>query len=343
MDLTMADVFNTNLFRTTALTAAILGVPYVPNTLAMLDIFEEAGVSTTSVAVEKYGTTLAIIPSAPRGAPGTPMNEDKRSAVQITIPHLPARDALTPDQIQNVRRFGTAGQLMGVQEKLDEKLQRMSRSLDATLEYHRLGAISGLVLDADGSTLIDCYATFGIQVPADLQIPLSVQYDPNDPAKSGAIETFVTTQVYRKIRDTLGGVPFTGVIALCGDAFFDRLRNHPEVRQTYLNQQAANDLRGRNPLQAFVYANVMWVNYRGWGQVAIPANKCRFIPMGVPELFITRFGPADYFSAVNTTGLPKYMIAALDPTGQKRIDLEAQSNPLNICTRPEVLFTGVIG
>ena len=343
MDLTMADVFNTDLFRTTSLTAAILAVPYVPNVIAQLGIFDEAGVSTTTVAVEKYGMTLTLVPSLPRGAPGTPMKEDKRTAVQFTIPHLPVRDSLLPDMLQNVRKFGTAGTLVGVADKIDEKATRMSLSLDTTLEYHRLGALAGQVLDADGTVLVDSYQTFGIAKPAPVIIPLSGEYDPNDPVKASAIETAVTKLVWRPIRDTLGGVPFSGIIALCDDVFFDKLRGHPEIRQTYLNQQAANQLRTRDPLQAFMYANIMWVNYRGFGAVAVPANSCRFVPMGVPELFITRFGPADYFSAVNTTGLPKYMLASLDATGQKRIDLEAQSNPLNLCTRPEILLVGQAG
>ena len=73
---------------------------------------------------------------------------------------------------------------------------------------------------------------------------------------------------------------------------------------------------------------------------SLGAAPTRFVPMGVPGLFISRFAPAPWFDAVNTIGLPRYAMATLDPTGQKFIELEAQTNGLHICTRPEVLFRG---
>ena len=41
----------------------------------------------------------------------------------------------------------------------------------------------------------------------------------------------------------LDGVPFNGVYALCGDNFFDSLLAHVEVRNTFLNNPAAAQLR----------------------------------------------------------------------------------------------------
>jgi hypothetical protein len=55
-------------------------------------------------------------------------------------------------------------------------------------------------------------------------------------------------------------------------------------------------------------------------------------------MYITRFAPAPWMSAVNTIGLPRYVLATPDPTGEKRIDLEAETNPINLCTRPEAIL-----
>ncbi|MNT53517.1 hypothetical protein D3C72_1906050 [compost metagenome] len=57
------------------------------------------------------------------------------------------------------------------------------------------------------------------------------------------------------------------------------------------------------------------------------------------DLFITRFGPANYIETVNTIGLPRYAKGVVDKWG-KRVDFEAQSNPLNLCTRPRTLIQG---
>ena len=71
--------------------------------------------------------------------------------------------------------------------------------------------------------------------------------------------------------------------------------------------------------------------------------NARFFPMGIPGLFLTRFAPANYIEALNTKGLPKYAKAAPDPSGfNKFINLEAQSNPLNLCTKPLVLRKGTL-
>ena len=61
------------------------------------------------------------------------------------------------------------------------------------------------------------------------------------------------------------------------------------------------------------------------------------VPKGVPERFITRFAPADYMEAVNTNGLPYYAKQEAGKFG-KAVELEAQSNPLHLCTRPRAVI-----
>jgi hypothetical protein len=165
--MSLAGIFNTDTFSMQTLTASINQQPYVPGRLGKLGIFDEKGVATTSVLIERQGTTLSLAPTKPRGAPGTPMSRDKRSAVLLAIPHIPVDDSLLADEIQNVRSFGTNDQMQGVTEVRDQKLLKMSRTLDMTLEYHRLGAIQGIVYDSDGSTvLLNVFTQFGISQPS---------------------------------------------------------------------------------------------------------------------------------------------------------------------------------
>jgi hypothetical protein len=183
--------------------------------------------------------------------------------------------------------------------------------------------------------LFNAFTSFGIDQPADVDIGIGTPYDTTTLA--GPINGAITV-VKRQIRDALGGDDPSHYWVACSDSFFDGLKNHGETRATYLNQQAANALRENDPLDSFNYGGMTFENYRGKGSVKIPDGKAQIVPMGVPELFITRFAPAPWFSAVNTIGLPRYAMGTPDPTGEKRIDLEAQTNPLNLCTRPEALF-----
>jgi Phage major capsid protein E len=331
----LAGIFNTDNFSMETLTASINEKPYVPGRLGKLGIFDETGIATTTVAIERQGSVLSLAPTKPRGAPGTAMSPDKRNAITVAVPHIPVMDALLADEIQNVRSFGSNDQLRGVAEMRDQKLLKMSRTLDLTLEYHRIGAIQGIVLDADGSTVVlNAFTAFGISQPGDISLGTATPY--NTTTKAGPISVAITG-AKRTIRDALGGDEPTGYWVACADDLFDALKSHGEIRDTYLAQQAANDLRAGDPLDAFTYGGMTFENYRGKGSVKIPAGKGQIVPLGVPELFITRFAPAPWFSAVNSIGLPRYAMGTPDPTGEKRIDLEAQTNPLNLCTRPEAL------
>jgi len=332
----LADVFNTRLFETTSLTAAINAQPYLPSFLGSLGIFEEEGVETTTVFVEVENETLSLVPATPRGAPGTPSTSTKRDGIAFAAPRLLVSDGLMADEVQNVRAFGTEDQAAGIEQKRDQKLARAARDLDLTLEYHRLGAISGIVLDASGSTLFDLYSKFGISTPA----PISLELD--QAAGTADIRKRIAA-VKRAINDALGGHRgmMTGILSLCGDDLWDELTNHEELRATYLNQASANDLRESDTLDSFTFGGVRWVNYQGYGSVKIAAAECRFVPLGVPELFKTTFVPADYMEAVNTIGLPRYTKA--EPMRMNRgIELESQSNPITICTRPKALIKGTL-
>ena len=335
----MLDVFKSSLFETTTLTAAINELPLVPQVIANLGIFDEGGVPTTTVVIEKVGQTLALVPVTPRGSPATPIQGDKRKGAQFIIPRLATSAQVTVDEIQNVRAFGTNDADRGVMQVRDDKLTKMSRTLDLTHEYHRLGAIQGIVLDADGETVLyDLYDEFGVSQASAVAMHLDVAYDTT--TLEGTISNTIRSAT-RSVWNALGGNMPTGWAALCGAAFFDGMAGHGETRSTYLNQQMANSLRETpTPIHQFNYAGVDWIDYHGVGAVEIDTNKAILIPLGIPEMFITRFGPADYIEAANTIGLPKYVKAVPDPSGFDRfIEMESQSNPVHICTRPQALLT----
>ena len=332
----MLDIFKSRLFETTTLTASINDQQYVPSYINDLGLFEEQGVSTTSVVIERQGSTIAVLPTSARGAPGTPIQGDKRKGIPLLIPHVKATAQLQADEVQNVRAFGSPDQLAGVTQKRDEKTRKISSSLDLTLEYHRLGCIQGLVLDEDGSVILDIFDAMGIEELDEITIAPDATYDPNNPAKAGAIRQKLRG-LKRETSKALGFKP-KGWLCFAGDDLYDQVADAPEVRATYLAQQQASDLRSDGDAESFTYGGITFVNYVGAGDVAIDDDVGRIVPLGVPGLFRTDFGPADYLEAVNTNGLPKYMKAVMDPSGYNRfIEMEGQMNDLNYCTKPQAL------
>lgn len=336
--MSLLNIFKSSLFRTTTLTAAINNTETPPQRIAQLGLFEENGVPTTSVIIERKNSRLDIAPVLPRGADPTPMQQGDRDGVSMIIPHVPVLDKLMADELQDVRAFGSEDQMEGVESVRDEKLQAMDDTLTITEEYHRLGAIQGLVLDKDGSVLFDLYDEFEVTEPDAIELDLDrTGWTAADSGVLRAQFSGIRTQM----RKANGNKAVRGVWAPCGEDLYEQVANHPEVRETYLATMEAKDLRG-DPSESFVYGGVIWEKYPGYGDVEMEADECRFVPMGVPGLFISRYGPANWFSAVNRKGLPRYVMANIDPTGEKHIDFEGQMNGLHICTKPELLIPGRI-
>jgi hypothetical protein len=71
--------------------------------------------------------------------------------------------------------------------------------------------------------------------------------------------------------------------------------------------------------------------------VRIPTGEAYLVPQGIAELLVTRYAPGDYMDAVNSPGLPLYLKSEELPFG-KGYGLEAQSNPINFCSRPGAII-----
>lgn len=329
------DIFNNDAFSLQSLTKAINDTPHQPMLINEMGLFSEEGISTTSLSIERRGTTLSLVPTGQRGNNrGVVVSNDKAKLIPINTVHLPQSGAVIADEVQNIRAFGSETEVETVQNIVNRKLAKMRRNIDVTMEYHRIGAIKGQVLDADGTTpILDLFSTFG----------LTQQTHAMALATDATKVKLKIVEATRKVEDKLGGLMYTGLVALCGKAFFDALVEHPAVVKAYDRWLDGSYLRDSQRSQVngspgFPLAGVSWREYRGnvSGIPFIADDEAYLIPMGVPDLFITNFAPADYMETVNTIGLPYYAKQEPMPMN-KGVTLESQSNPISICTRPDVV------
>lgn len=312
-------------FELASLTASINAIAFKPQRLGQLGIFEEEGITTTAAKVEQLNGALSLVSTAPRGGPGQAVLGDKRKELTFAVPHIPALGGLDADELQGVRMFGSESTLDSVTAARDRLLAKMRAGLELTIEAHRLGAIKGQILDKDGSVLQDLFSAFGVvQNTHAFALPTDATK-----VKQKVQEAII------KMENALGGAAYSGVRVLCGAEFFNALANHPNVEKFYLNQPAAMGLTG-DPLQAIQFAGVTWERYRGVSGCTVADDEAYLLPMGVPGLFITRYAPANYLETVNTLGIPMYAKAEPRALG-KGYDIEAQTNPLNLCTRPQAI------
>jgi hypothetical protein len=334
----MLDIFNNNAFGVVSLTDAINKPLFAPGRIGQMGLFNERSVSTTTIVLEEKDGNLILVSPTPRGGPGVTIDKKKADARAIVVPHFEINDAIYADEVQGVRAWGTENQLMTVMGMVADRISIHRPSHEVTLEYQRMGAVKGVITYNDGSTT-DLFAFFGISQDTEIAFDLTN-------AISGALRKHVQ-QTIRQMAVNLGGLPFTGVRALCGDNFFDDLLSNAEVRSTFLNQPGASELRtayvnnGGQTYGQFEFGGVVWENYRGYvgGTSFINTDKCHLYPTGVPNLFRTYFAPADYIETVNTLGQRLYL-KQYRMDNDKGVNLDSQMNALSLCTRPKSLLIG---
>ncbi len=327
------DIFNDDAFKLSQLTKAINDLPHVPGRIGQLGYFSEEGISTTSVSIERQGLTVSLVPSAQRGAPGRPVTDTKRNLRSFNIVHLPQRAAVNADEVQNLRAFGSETEVQTAQALINRHLAKMRRDLDVTIEWQRFGAIKGQILDADASTvLLDMFTAFEVTQQT---MAFDLDVDATKVKQK-------CTDLHRTIEDQLGGISHSGVRVFCSPEFFDALVGHPAVTKAYDLWQDGAFLREQQRASGggggFWFADTYFEEYRGkvGSTRFIAAGEAYAVPEGVPDLFVTHYGPADYMETVNTIGLPYYAKQWMEQPG-KRVEIESQSNPLHLCTRPSAV------
>lgn len=323
------DIFNDDAFSVSQLTAAINQQDYQPGRIGALGLFTEEGVTTTTVTIEYNKGKISLVPVGERGKPVKPSERDARKLRSFTVPHLKTGDSLLADTIQNLRTFGSESELESMQNVVNQRFAKFGRDLETTNEFHRIGAIKGLILDADGTSIIyDLYDEFGI-TQEEVSLVL---------ATAGTNVRAKVMEAKRKSEAALGASMVTGYRAFCGSSFFDDFVGHARVEKAWERyndgEMLRNDVRG-----GFKFADVIWEEYRGkiGTQAFIGDNEAYLVPEGVADLFITRNAPADYNETVNTLGLPLYAKQAPLPM-DRGIEMEAQKNPLNLCTQPVAII-----
>ncbi|WP_300908374.1 major capsid protein [uncultured Desulfovibrio sp.] len=167
-------------FTASEMTDAVNKLPLAP--MRFSGMFESKGVRTTQVALELKMGRITLIPDQQRGAEPEYLGGRgrKREIRLLSCTHLPQADTLSPEDLQDVRAFGST-ELVSAATVINDKMSVLKRNLEMTREFHRLGAVKGIVLDADGKTVLhNIFDTFGVkQTKMDVSFPATVKADAN--------------------------------------------------------------------------------------------------------------------------------------------------------------------
>lgn len=328
----MLDVFNSDAFSVVRLTAAINKMPRKPGRIAAMGLFREQGIDTTRVAISESEGVLALIPTSTRGGPGTTIGTRARKIRDLRTLHIKLTSNLLAEEVQNVRAMEGEDQLMPYARKMNDRLEDLNNSVDATIEYHMIGALMGQVRDADDArtVLYDLPTEFGVTAFDPVDFVLGT--DSTDVAG-------ICREVSRKTEKCVGNMPISRLHALCGPTFFDKFVKHPEVKDAYRYVEQ-NSFARTDQRKGFEFQGIFFEEYnvQVGGVPFIPPADVRFFPVG-PDIYQIRNAPADYIETVNTIGVPRY--AKQERMKMDRgIEVEVQANPLVFCTHPRALIRG---
>jgi hypothetical protein len=337
------DVFAGNAFSTMSLSAAIDKVEFVPGFIGGLGLFEPVPVRTPKVSFDRREGSLTLISTSVRGAPRDNRKPDPRDMIQLDTVRLTRGFTLYADEVAGIRAHGSMTELETAMGEFVKRMADLKMDMDVTHEYHRLGALQGKLLDADGTTVIYDYFS---------------EFSENETAAVDFALTTDTTDVRGKCSEVVRGMArdakgafttATEVHALASDSFFDALIDHPKVRDTYLNRAKADSLQDRAAWESFFFGGITFHNYRGgYGDtdaVNVADGECRFFPVGARKMFQKCMAPHTTMEFVNTLGQETYAERKFEREGNPRessyVEGDIFSYPLYVCTRPGALRKAV--
>lgn len=316
-----------NLFTVTSLTAAVNKLPVMPGKVGAMGLFKESGITTTSIVIDEHAGRLVLVQNTSRNDDPAPMQRNRRKRRTFETLHLPVSAPILPAELQNIAAFGSGTVESSQARVINDRMQMLKNSIEATREWQRVGALRGKLLDADGSVIYDLYTEFGV-VKKSINIPFGV---------AGTDVRKFCMDAKRHAEKKLSGQMVSGYKAFCGPAFMDALTSHETVKETFANWQAAQDRLGGDVRSGFVYGGIEFVEYdvEVSGQKFFPDDIAQVFPVS-PSVFQMYNAPANYNETVNTLGLPWYAKSEPRKMG-KGWDMEVQANPLAMCLFPEAL------
>lgn len=341
---TVLDMFASQQFSARVLTEVINVVPNALNKIGGMGLFPIKPVATTYVRLAYKNGEITILPTAERGAPSTKNGRRGVKFISFDIPHIPHGDAVLALDIQNRVRLGEPGAFERAQDLVAERLEEMTSKHYRTLEHMRVGAIKGVILDADGSEIYDLFDEFGITQKV-------VDFDLGN---ASADVSAKIVEVLRHIEDNLNGETMSGVRALCSREFFDAFIGHAKVKEAYDKYASAQEPLRNDVRKGFNHKGVIWEEYHdtfsylqedgsATTRRAVAAGDCHFVPLGTSATQ-TYVAPPDFLDNANVAPAAGQLMYAKQERMKfdKGIELHTESNPLPIVKRPALLVKATL-
>lgn len=320
----------TDFFNRTELVRVLALQPYTPGLLGSLGMFQSVPISSTIFAVEEQPKNGGrVLTAMPRGAPRQTMGQDKKKLHTFPVTdQYGDQGAVWADEVLNARGAGTSGAKEVIEQRRSEQMARMRLTVDKTHEYLRMAKLL-----SPASTEFGAAASGAV---------IAVQTDATKTRKE------IFDKIIVPIESALDGSSYSSIVVLCSDGYWSDLMDNKQIRDTYINWEAAATLRGGmqgangQVAAPFPWGDVTWMRYRGTSDCKIPDNEARAFPVGVPDLAWQAFAPNTTVESVGTgaLGQPYYVGSKpiTDSQGTLGWEMSIQSHVRMVVGRPAAIL-----
>ena len=320
-------------FSAATLTDAVNRNPKVWRKIKSMGLFDEEGINTTSVVIDVEEGEVSVMPQTSRGGPSTTQKPRSPKAVTLSVPNFKRKAYVTAGDLQNVVDSSERS-LMSLQGAIARKARPLNDDMEITHEFLMAKALQGKVTDAEGNEIVDLFAKFG---KTQKTIDFNFGANGNVIGTADALDT--------AIDDALGDETKTATLVLCSPEFWTAMLANKTIFDIYKNRETGpnpliNDLR-----DGFEFQNLVFVKYAGGVMINgnkvpfVPANEAIALPLGTRNTFKIYYAPADLVEFANQEGKAKYLTQSYETQdGEDKVVVRAETNPLPICNKPDVLI-----
>ena len=303
-------------------------------------LFDIRQTSQKAVIFDRNETETTLLPAVSRGPKGSTYGkEDKVDTYSLPLAYFKHSEYITTEDIQSVRRHGTPDSVETIDLVRAEKLEKLRRQVDQTMEYMKLQAVKGVTKSPDGAVFADMFAEFGVS-----QDTIDFDLGTNTTDVAGKIR-----QLRRLLRENLQNGGFVNGIDIYVDPiFFDKLISHDTIKEAYKYYSATDQLRQAQPLRdnlndVFTFGGVRFISLDGSFKLPngtteqLIADDTGHVVPNAPGLFRGWTGPSNKLNMANRAGADMYSWSYADPKGEFE-EMQVETAPLMICTRPKALI-----
>lgn len=276
---------------------------------------------TTTVGLVYDSATGKVLPIGDRATTNEKNNKNTlgkktRKEIPVNALHITAFGDIDSDEVQDIPEPTNKEKLESFNKYVSGEVDAIEQSLEATREFHALGALMGEVKDIDGTTQYNLHTLMGVT-----KTPINIDDTKLDEEDGLRLELHRAKSV---AKSKLKGRVIKGFIMLCGEVAYEEFAFAKDTKTDVRNNNLKYVTDGFS--DGFNYQSIDFVEYDGSiGETSfIGENEAILLPI-VDGLYCITPTPGKGTDAINKKGQKTY-ITSEKLKHNVGVELKGQSN-----------------